>query len=54
LNVLIGGRRSGKSTIVESLRFAFELAALGSEAKKANDGFVKNVLKPGTKVTVAG
>lgn len=52
LNVLIGGRGSGKSTVVESIRYAMDLPPLGTEARKAHEGFVKNVLKPGTKVTL--
>lgn len=53
LNVLIGGRGTGKSTVIESLRFA-----LGLEPKDSKDHierhqrFVKNVLRSGSVVSV--
>ena len=52
LNVLIGGRGTGKSTIIESLRYAMALDPLGEEASKAHEGVVKNVLKSGTKISL--
>lgn len=52
LNVLIGGRGTGKSTIIESLRYAMALDPLGEEARKAHEGVVKNVLKSGTKISL--
>jgi energy-coupling factor transporter ATP-binding protein EcfA2 len=52
LNVLIGGRGSGKSTIVESIRYVLGLEPLGDEASKAHDGIVRNVLRAGTKVSL--
>jgi DNA repair ATPase RecN len=51
-NVLIGGRGTGKSTVVESLRYVFDIPALGEEAQRAHLGIVQQVLKPGTKVSV--
>ena len=52
LNVLIGGRGTGKSTIIESLRYVLALEPLGEEARKVHDSVVKNVLKSGTKVSL--
>lgn len=52
LNALIGGRGSGKSTIVESIRYALGLEPLGADARKAHQGIVKGVLRDGTKVSV--
>ena len=52
LNVLIGGRGTGKSTIIESLRYALSADPLGEEARKAHEGVVKHVLKSGTKVSL--
>ncbi len=52
LNVLIGGRGTGKSTVVESIRSALGLDAVGDEARKAHDGIVRQVLRNGTKVSL--
>lgn len=52
LNVLIGGRGSGKSTVIESLRYALQLQPLGDDAKKAHEVVVRQVLKNGTKIRV--
>ncbi|MCY4289905.1 MAG: AAA family ATPase [Aestuariivita sp.] len=52
LNVLIGGRGVGKSTIVESIRYALGLDPLGEEAKKIHDGIVGKVLCNGTKISL--
>lgn len=52
LNVLVGGRGSGKSTVIESLRYVLALEALGEEARKAHEGVVRHVLKPGTKISL--
>jgi len=52
LNVLIGGRGTGKSTIVESLRYVLGLNPLGEEASKAHEGIVRNVLRSGTKISL--
>jgi len=52
LNVLIGGRGSGKSTVVESLRYVLQLDPVGEEAKKAHEGVVRQVLKSGTKISL--
>lgn len=52
LNVLIGGRGTGKSTIVESLRYVLGLEPLGEEARKAHEGIVRQVLRSGTKISL--
>ena len=52
LNVLIGGRGTGKSTVVESLRYVLALSPLGDDARKTHDGIVKHVLSSGTKITL--
>ena len=53
LNALVGGRGAGKSTIIESLRYAFGLDPIGEEAKKAHQGIVNQVIQPGTKISVS-
>lgn len=52
LNVLIGGRGAGKSTVVESLRAVLQTEPLGEEAKKRYTGMVQEVLKNGTRITL--
>ena len=52
LNVLIGGRGAGKSTVVESLRYVLGLDPVGEEARKARDGIVGHVLRSGTKISL--
>lgn len=52
LNVLVGGRGTGKSTIVESIRSVLALDAVGDEARKAHEGIVRHVLKSGTKISL--
>jgi DNA repair ATPase RecN len=52
LNVLIGGRGTGKSTIVESLRYVLGLSPLGEEARKAHEGIIRQVLRSGTKISL--
>lgn len=52
LNVLIGGRGTGKSTIVESLRYVLGFEPLGEEARKAHEGIIRQVLKSGTKISL--
>ena len=52
LNVLIGGRGAGKSTIIESLRYALELDPIGEEARKSHVEIVRQVLRGGTKVSL--
>lgn len=50
LTTLIGGRGTGKSTALESLRFVLGLAPIGSEAKRDHEGIIGGVLKSGTVV----
>ena len=52
LNVLIGGRGAGKSTVIESLRYALGLDAVGEDAHKAHQGIGDQVLRSGTKVSL--
>jgi DNA repair ATPase RecN len=52
LNVLVGGRGTGKSTMIESLRYALGLEPLGEEARKAHEGVIRYVLRSGTKVSL--
>lgn len=52
LNVLIGGRGTGKSTVVESIRSALGLDPIGDEARKAHDGIMRQVLRNGTKISL--
>lgn len=52
LNVLIGGRGAGKSTIIESIRNVLALDPIGKEAVKAHQGMVRHVLRSGTKITL--
>jgi hypothetical protein len=52
LNVLVGGRGTGKSTVIESMRYALGLEPLGEEARKAHEGVIRHVLRSGTKVSV--
>jgi hypothetical protein len=50
LTTLIGGRGTGKSTAIESLRFVLGLTPIGAEARRDHDGIVSGVLKSGTVV----
>jgi len=52
LNVLIGGRGTGKSTVIESLRYVLGLEPLGEDARKAHEGIVRHVLRNGTKISL--
>lgn len=52
LNVLIGGRGTGKSTIVESIRYVLNIEPIGEEAKKAHEGIIRQVLGSGTKISL--
>jgi len=52
LNVLVGGRGTGKSTVIESLRYVLGLDAIGVEAAKTHRGIVKQVLRGGTKISL--
>ena len=52
LNVLIGGRGAGKSTVIESLRYVLNLEPIGDDARKAHTGMVRQVIRSGTKITL--
>jgi hypothetical protein len=52
LNVLIGGRGAGKSTIVESIRYVLGLEPIGDEARRIHEGIVHGVLGAGTKISL--
>ena len=52
LNVLVGGRGAGKSTVIESLRHVLGLEPLGEEARATHMGILRNVLRSGTKVSL--
>ena len=52
LNVLIGGRGAGKSTVIESLRYVLDIRPTGNDAEKSHDAFVQNVLRPGTTISL--
>ncbi len=52
LNVLIGGRGTGKSTIIESLRYALGLPPAGDEACKLHASIVQNVLGPDARISL--
>lgn len=53
LNVLIGGRGTGKSTVIESIRYAFGLLPDTEQAQRSHLLFVKEVLGAGTRIEVA-
>jgi PHP family Zn ribbon phosphoesterase len=52
LNVLVGGRGAGKSTLIESLRYAFDLPPKGNESHRTHDSMVKSVLGQGATISV--
>ena len=52
LNVLLGGRGAGKSTIIESVRYVLGLDPIGEDARKAHEGIVRQVLRGGTKISL--
>jgi len=52
LNVLVGGRGTGKSTLIESIRYVLGLEPFGDDAQKAHEGVIRNVLQSGTKVSL--
>ena len=52
LNVLVGGRGAGKSTVIESVRYAFELPPKADDARRIHDSMMKSQLGQGAAVTV--
>lgn len=51
LNVVIGGRGTGKSTVVESIRYVLDMEPLGEEATATYRGITRNVLRSGTRIS---
>ena len=52
LNVLLGGRGAGKSTIIESVRCVLDLEPIGEDAGNTHQGIVRQVLRSGTKISL--
>jgi PHP family Zn ribbon phosphoesterase len=52
LTALIGGRGTGKSTVIESLRYAFGLTPIGEDATKDHSAIVDKVLRSGTVISI--
>ena len=52
LNVLVGGRGAGKSTVIESLRYVLNLEPIGEDAHRAHTEMVRRVIRSGTKITL--
>lgn len=44
LNTVIGGRGTGKSTLLECIRYALDLSPKGKQARKLHDGIIKENL----------
>lgn len=53
LTALIGGRGTGKSTAIESLRYVLGLTPIGASAQADHDAIVSGVLRAGTVVKLA-
>lgn len=56
LTAIIGGRGSGKSTVIESIRFVLGQSPRNAHLKEDHDSIVSNVVKKGTvvKLTLVG
>lgn len=52
LSALIGGRGTGKSTVIESIRYALELPPIGPQAQLDHSAVVQNVIKSATTIRV--
>jgi len=52
LNCLIGGKGTGKSTIIETLRYAFDKKPSGEEVKKQHEQIIDEVFQAGSKIKV--
>jgi hypothetical protein len=52
LTTLIGGRGTGKSTVIESLRYALGLVPIGEDALKDHKAIVDKVVRSGTIIRV--
>lgn len=53
LNVLVGGRGSGKSTVIESIRYVLGSQPVGPDATKSHKELIGGVLRNGTKISLA-
>jgi len=53
LNCLIGGKGTGKSTVIESIRYAFDLDFRTEDVRQAATQLRESSLKSGSKVSVA-
>ena len=52
LNVLIGGRGTGKSTVIESLRCVLQLQPATEDALRNHNSIIQDVLRNGTKISL--
>lgn len=52
MTCLVGGRGTGKSTVVESIRYALGVRPIGEAAQRDHRSVVERVLEPGAKVSV--
>ena len=52
LTALIGGRGTGKSTIIESLRYVLDISPIGEAAQKDHKDVVTNVLHTATTISL--
>ncbi len=52
LTCLVGGRGTGKSTIIESIRYVLGIGPIGEGAGRDHRGLVENVLVAGTKISM--
>ena len=52
LNAVVGGRGTGKSTVVETIRYAFEIPPRGEKARKAHDVLVRENLGSGGRISI--
>lgn len=52
LTALIGGRGTGKSTVVESLRYVLDIAPIGDAARKDHEGVIRNVVRTATTISL--
>lgn len=52
LNCFVGGKGTGKSTALETLRHAFDLKPKTPEVNRQYEGLLKETFKPGSKVSI--
>jgi DNA repair ATPase RecN len=52
LTAVIGGKGTGKSTTIESLRYALDLSPLGNNARSDHSSVIENVVQSGTTIKV--